>query len=233
MIRLALSELQGLRWPEPASWLAEGEHRRLAGFTGARRRQVFLANRWLLRELLARYGTGEPSEQSVDVDSQGRSLRSCGHANVSHSGDWLLAATADTPLGVDLEQLRPRKTLMRLAQQVHSPEQCATLVALDGEARLQQFYRWWTLKEAWFKARGQGLDLARMRELEFVPCAADEGDACSGLLPQAGLAVAIQCSQLRGTALPCMLADEPVDWQFLCSSPTRSSVVAALGGREA
>ena len=171
-----------------------------------------------MRELLAEVCGGEPlHHQLADVDEAGRTFLPNGHANLSHSGDWAVVAYATSPIGVDLERLRPRADLLGLARQVCSPAQCNTLTALEEEspARLHQFYRWWTLKEAWLKARGQGLDMARMRTLEFVPCAAgDEADSCSALLPLAGLMVSIHTQLIKPATLPGTLADEPVAWRF-------------------
>ena len=218
---LALSPLA--RWREVQStelaWLNAGERKRLAGFTSSARRQQFVAGRWLMRELLAQVHGGEPTEQVVDLHDAARSCLPRGHANLSHSGDWLVVVQADLPVGVDLERLRPRRDLLGLARMVHSPAQCEALAALDGEARLHQFYRWWTLKEAWLKARGQGLDMARMRGLDFTQGTAEHSDTCSTLLPRAGLALSICCDEIDAARLPVTLADEPLVWQFYQSTP--------------
>src|SRR5690606_18139898 len=38
-----------------------------------------------------------------------------------------------------------------------APEECERLFALDGDAQVQGFYRYWTRKEAYIKALGTGL----------------------------------------------------------------------------
>ncbi len=190
-----------------------GERERLASLGSERRRQTFLAGRWLLRELLADVQGGSPAAQSVEIDAEGRSSAAVGHVNVSHSGDWCVAAWAEAaPIGVDLEALRPRADLMAIAERVASERECAQLAAASGTQQLQAFYRLWTLKEAALKSQGQGLDFARMRGLEFE--AVDlGGDAASAHLPRAGLQLAL-CS-LALAALPERLADEPLAWQRL------------------
>lgn len=216
MLTLALARQSELHWPQPPDWLAPGEQARFAAQGSPARRQQFLAGRWLLRQLL------DPGP--VDIDAEGRSLRPQGHANLSHSGDWLLAGAAEQAIGVDLEVLRPRADVMGLARQVHSTAQCEELLALPADEALTQFYRGWTLKEAWLKARGQGLDLARLRELHFLtaddggPCdsacavLAASGDAAdpANVLP----ALVIAVHQPRGLGeLPGQLAGRPLPWQ--------------------
>lgn len=178
--------------------------------------------RELVREALAQTQGGDPRQQivdlAVDIDEAGRSCLPDGHANLSHSGDWAIAVHAHAPIGVDLERLRPRSDLLGLARQVCSPAQCEALGALEGEARLQQFYRWWTLKEAWLKARGQGLDMGLMRTLEFAPCGADEeSDSCVALLQRAGLMLSLHTQAIEPSSLPAVLADEAVAWEFFRS----------------
>ena len=212
-----LARWRELQFTDPA-WLQPGEQRRLATFSTPTRQQQFLAGRWLMREMLARVYGGEPLQQSVDLDDAGASVLPRGHANLSHSGEWILVAQADAPIGIDLERLRPRHDLLGLARMVCSERQCEALAALEGEARLHQFYRWWTLKEAWLKARGLGLDTARMRGLDFIPCAAEEGDSCSALLALSGLALSLHTEPIQVASLPTQLLGEAVAWQFFRSA---------------
>ncbi len=212
---LRLRLLAQIEWPAGMAWLAPGERERLASLGSERRRQTFLAGRWLLRELLADVqGGGAPQTQSAEIDAEGRSHVAVGHANLSHSGDWCVAVWSEAPVGVDLEVLRPRADLMAIAERVASQRECAQLAAThDGPERLQAFYRLWTLKEAALKSTGQGLDFARMRGLEFEPVPADGMAACTPL-PRAGLQLAVCCTAALGE-LPGQAAGMPLAWQRL------------------
>jgi 4'-phosphopantetheinyl transferase len=46
---------------------------------------------------------------------------------------------------------------MRIAEQVFSPSELAQLRALDETARIDRFFLLWSVKEAFAKARGEGL----------------------------------------------------------------------------
>ncbi|MBN2307593.1 MAG: 4'-phosphopantetheinyl transferase superfamily protein, partial [Candidatus Hydrogenedentes bacterium] len=80
--------------------------------------------------------------------------------NVSHSGALaLVAATRGRAIGVDIEQVHERAAAMGIARRFFSREEVAALRALPAEARRVGFLNCWTRKEAYIKAKGQGLSL--------------------------------------------------------------------------
>lgn len=81
--------------------------------------------------------------------------------NVSHShGLALFALTRDREVGVDLEYVRSDLELEEIAARFFSPQEAATLRSLPAEMRTEAFFAGWTRKEAYIKARGEGLSLA-------------------------------------------------------------------------
>ncbi len=64
--------------------------------------------------------------------------------SLSHSGGLALCALSGGPVGVDVERVRPRRA--GLPAYALSP---AELARFDGS--WEEFYRLWTLKEAWCK----------------------------------------------------------------------------------
>jgi 4'-phosphopantetheinyl transferase len=79
--------------------------------------------------------------------------------SLSHSGAHALLAlgAGDTIVGVDLEAVRPRPYLARLAARTLGPAQLAAWGARPPDERLEFFLRCWTAKEAYLKATGQGV----------------------------------------------------------------------------
>ncbi|WP_237055634.1 4'-phosphopantetheinyl transferase family protein [Microbulbifer sediminum] len=131
---------------------------RLHGDAGRHR---FLLSRALLRTVLGEL-TGRPPEslrfsrlpsgKPLLVDDPGL------HFSLSHSGDWIALATSErSPVGVDIEQPRPHRDVLRIAHRYFHPDECALLEAPPAADTERQFYRLWTLKEAFFKARGTGI----------------------------------------------------------------------------
>lgn len=86
--------------------------------------------------------------------------------NLSHSDRWLAVAVAsEGALGVDIEIPRKARNLTEIARQYFHPDEIEHLQGLEGEELSNAFYRYWTLKEAYFKARGTGIaeGLAKVR----------------------------------------------------------------------
>ncbi len=90
--------------------------------------------------------------------------------NLSHCGaHWLLAVTAERPVGVDLETARPAADLWTTSAAVMSPTELRYLGALPDEAaRTAAYYRAWTRKEAVVKASGVGV-VADLRAVDVRP----------------------------------------------------------------
>lgn len=83
--------------------------------------------------------------------------------NVSHSGAYaLLACKARGRVGVDLERIAPLD-LEEIVRMALSAREAHALRSLEEPARLRGFFLGWTRKEAYLKARGQGLADAPQR----------------------------------------------------------------------
>lgn len=78
------------------------------------------------------------------------------HFSLSHSGDLVLLAFADAPVGVDVEVLPAPEAAADVAAALHPAERTA-LAALPGAVLPAAFARCWTRKEAYLKGIGTGL----------------------------------------------------------------------------
>lgn len=75
--------------------------------------------------------------------------------NLSHSGEWTVAAVSDSEVGVDIQQVGTAN--MRLAQRFFTDAEYRQIAEAGGNAA-DCFYRLWTVKEAYLKALGTGLN---------------------------------------------------------------------------
>lgn len=153
----------------PTNWLTATEAARLRALGTEARRHSFLAGRWLARRAVQRWLGGE-TLPALDVATGGAcAVIGVGslHASISHSAGFVACVAADFPVGVDVESLDRPRDYLALAEALHGQAQREQLAGLDADARALRFLQWWTLKEAWLKARGQGLDFALMRRLAF------------------------------------------------------------------
>jgi 4'-phosphopantetheinyl transferase len=104
--------------------------------------------------------------------------------SVSHSGELAVVAVgAGRAVGVDLERIRESTDVAGVARHVLSETERAGLEGLDDTERRLAFFRSWTCKEAYLKARGLGLagGLDRWIVAGGAVSAADPGDAHAAL----------------------------------------------------
>jgi 4'-phosphopantetheinyl transferase len=148
------------------STLAEDEKTRAARFIFERDRDHFVAARGILRDLLARYVSRAPGTIKFVYGPHGKPAVADSDAkvavrfNLSHShGIAVIAIGLGRELGVDVEMLRPDFAGEDIAKRYFSEREVDELVKLPAELRTEGFFRCWTRKEAYIKARGDGLHL--------------------------------------------------------------------------
>jgi len=146
--------------------LAADERARAERFYLERDREHFVVARGVLRAVLGWYLNRAPECLSFCYGSHGKPALagdSGGDAirfNVSHSGGVALyAVTRGREVGIDLERIRFDVAVAEIAERFFSRGEIAMLRALPTEAQRQAFFRCWTRKEAYIKARGEGLSL--------------------------------------------------------------------------
>ncbi len=128
----------------------------------------FSTGRQMLRLLSSKYLSVPPEKIIVSGERHqkpviGNSTKSPFHFNLSHSGEWVLIAFADSELGVDLEEInRPFSFGDIVHDQFREPEQNFVFNAPDPA---NAFYVLWTRKEALLKAWGLGLKI----DLRAIP----------------------------------------------------------------
>ncbi len=146
-----------------ASVLSADELTRANRFRFARHRRRFIVARGVLRQLLGNYLNIEPKDLQFDYGDRGKpllKLEQIDHLqfNLSHSHEYALYGfTYHHLIGVDLEYLREMPDLLKIARRFFSPQEYKLLVEASDEARLEQFFRLWTAKEAYLKAIGTGI----------------------------------------------------------------------------
>jgi len=134
-----------------------------------RGKNEYVASRWLLRKVLGRYTNVAPDAVEFLYADKGKPYLPQGdiHFSLSHSGHWALLAVGKAELiGVDIEELKPARDLLGIAENYYHPREFTQLQMLEGAAQADYFYRLWTLKEAFLKAIGAGIS-AGLEKVEF------------------------------------------------------------------
>ena len=158
---------------EGQNLLSEDERVRAGRFVFDVHRRRFVACRAWLRTRLAARLECAPESLRFEYGPAGTPSLAGGGAlrfNVSHSDRYaLLGMTDGAEIGVDIERLRPLKDMDALAERVFSAGERAALAAVPADRRTDVFFAGWTRKEAYIKARGEGIGLLAAIEVALLP----------------------------------------------------------------
>ncbi len=140
--------------------LAESETSRAARFRFSTDRDRFIVAHAMLRRLLGGYLKTEPVRLLFGQGAYGKpflidypELR----FSLSHSGDFALIALARREVGIDVERLDAKIDIDGVAPAAFSAPELAEWHSLLPDERRAAFFRLWTRKQAYLKARGEGL----------------------------------------------------------------------------
>jgi 4'-phosphopantetheinyl transferase len=154
---LALDEYSGLLSPE--------ERARHARFLNERAQHEYLITRALCRTVLSRYADLAPVDWRFKVNQWGRpeiASPAGGHLrfNLSNTRGLVACAVAlEGEIGLDAEAVDRGGDLLEIAERFMAAPEAAAIRALPPSDQPFRFFTYWTLKEAYIKARGMGLSI--------------------------------------------------------------------------
>jgi 4'-phosphopantetheinyl transferase len=159
-----LDDLRGTDYDRYASGLTEDERARHGRYVFEANRREYLATRALARATLSRYANVGTAEWVFRVDPYGKPWIDHPPAllafNLSNT-PGLVACVVASPseVGVDVEDTLRSGETVEIADRFFSRAEAEALRSLPSEKRRERFFVYWTLKEAYIKARGLGLSL--------------------------------------------------------------------------
>ena len=127
-------------------------------------KREYLVSHALLRSCLSQYVDKQPSDwdflyndhgkPSVLIEDEGLDIQ----FNIAHtSGLVVCAISASAEVGVDVEFHSDSQALLEMADHYFSEKEIIALNRLSKTDQEISFFRYWTLKEAYIKAVGEGL----------------------------------------------------------------------------
>ena len=144
--------------------LSRDELDRASRYVFDKDRKHFVAARAILREILGKYLQVSPDTVKFEYGARRKPAVSREHHhtdlrfNISHSNGLAVFAFArGRELGVDVEWIRPSFATRDIAERYFSRRELAEWRDLPAENQPEGFFRCWTRKEAYVKARGEGL----------------------------------------------------------------------------
>ncbi|MEH2331393.1 4'-phosphopantetheinyl transferase HetI [Nostoc sp.] len=158
-----------------AATLSSDETARAERFYFQEHRQRFIAGRGILRTILGNYLGIQPLQVEFNYQQRGKPVLADRFAdsglafNLSHSqGLGLCAVNCTCQIGVDLEYIRPMSDLEALAKRFFLAREYEMLRSLSHNQQQEVFFRYWTCKEAYLKATGDGLSQLEQIEVSLT-----------------------------------------------------------------
>jgi 4'-phosphopantetheinyl transferase len=147
-----------------AQVLNEEESARADRFYFSRDHNRFVVARAGLRVILSRYLKTNPAKIQFSYSAYGKPALAGDPSaselqfNLGHSHEVAIYAfSLRRQLGIDIEHIRPEVSGDEIAERFFASEEIATLRKIPSNQRTEAFFNCWTRKEAYIKARGEGL----------------------------------------------------------------------------
>ena len=144
------------------------DRERAARFRFEEDRIRFVLGRGLLRRCLGHYLEREGMTIELAYTDRGRPVLAGEEEvqfSISHTQDLVaVAVTAGARIGIDLELMRTDLDFNELAKRIFSERDLVAFLALSEREAPGAFFRAWTRKEAYLKARGEGI-AERLRDV--------------------------------------------------------------------
>jgi 4'-phosphopantetheinyl transferase len=194
-----------------AALLSADERERMNRIHVDQVRNRYAAGRGILRVLLGRYVGVAPADLEFNYGEHGKPFLagSAPWFNLSHSREVaLFAFSSSAEVGVDVELADRSIDPLPIAHRFFSQAEVESLRSLPEELRARAFLTCWTRKEAFIKARGDGLSL-----------------------PLSSFDVTLAPSEPAALTRTSWSASEPQEWELADLSDPEGEIIAAAALR--
>jgi len=151
-------------YPELLSSLPADEQARAESYRRVEHRHRFVVARVFLRRLLAHYLDFDPGQIRFRIRPHGKPMvaNPAVRTNICFStaksdGRAVVALARQREVGIDIERIRPDFDFDGIVRRFFSTAERTALALCPAEQRATAFFHTWACKEAYVKARGDGL----------------------------------------------------------------------------
>ncbi|HWY12932.1 MAG TPA: 4'-phosphopantetheinyl transferase superfamily protein [Bacteroidia bacterium] len=152
------------------SILNEVERSRIDWFSFPQVQNNYVISQGVLRAILAGYLNIEPNQIQLSKHAKGKPFVTNDTSlffNLSNSGKKaVFSFSRNTEVGIDLEMIRTLPDLEELIQKNFTQKETEYIRKIEAE-KLKRFFLFWTIKESYLKAIGEGMRLTP-DNLEFI-----------------------------------------------------------------
>lgn len=139
------------------AYLTEVEKVKCNRFIQQADKDRFTLGRYLIRSILPKYIPDLPPlfELSVTESNKLYLPNTEVQFNLAHSGEMVVLAVSNKPIGIDIEHIKPIKDMTDVMQVCFNEQE---IHSINSSPNPQfRFYEFWTRKEAILKATGEGI----------------------------------------------------------------------------
>lgn len=142
--------------------LTDFEKSRITFYTFKPAQDNFIVSQGGLRLLLSAYLDISPRDLKIGRHSKGKPFSQDDYSltfNISNSGNRVVYAISRAgEVGIDLEHIRPLPDIEELIDKNFTRNEAAYIRKMEEE-KLARFFKFWTVKEGYLKAIGEGMRL--------------------------------------------------------------------------
>ncbi|MFH1319652.1 MAG: 4'-phosphopantetheinyl transferase superfamily protein [Bacteroidota bacterium] len=145
-----------------SSFLSREEEKKARFFKFEREQNRYRISQGVLRQLLSSYLNKSPQTIRIGRHKKGKPFsfdNPSMYFNMSGSGNiCVFAFSRDGEVGIDIEQIRELPDIDELIRKNLTPKEIIYTLKTPGN-KLKRFFQFWTFKEAYLKATGEGMRL--------------------------------------------------------------------------
>ena len=139
--------------------LSTDEKNRYWRFKSKKKQKSYLFGRTLARHMLNQHF--ELNCDDWEISPQGRNLVFNApeeiYINISHSKEYVTCGISESSIGIDIEQIRTDRSLMKIAKKYFCPSEYEDLQSIPLDQQIKAFYLLWVIKEAGAKRGGKSV----------------------------------------------------------------------------
>lgn len=142
--------------------LSDDEREKAGQFKFTLHHDRYILSRGILRHLLAAYLRIQPSQVQITYNAFGKPYCNVKDVffNASCSENLLIIGfSKENELGIDVEFTNRKMGETDIADRFFSSKEIHQFKALEASEKIEAFYSCWTKKEAYVKAKGEGLSI--------------------------------------------------------------------------
>ncbi|MBF2057914.1 MAG: 4'-phosphopantetheinyl transferase superfamily protein [Cyanobacterium sp. T60_A2020_053] len=139
--------------------LSHQELIKISNFKQKNRQNLAIIYRSLLKIILANHLKINPQDIEFSYTIKGKPFltNSALNFNLSHTEDMVIYAISEKIIGIDIEKNDKILKHEELAERFFCPSEYQLIKQINQDKKAELFYQFWTAKEAFLKATGEGL----------------------------------------------------------------------------